>query len=466
MDRAGDNPKSLVEQVMQSIRRRIAARTLAPGAKLPSIRALAGELGVSKSTVVEAYDRLAADSAIRSRRGSGFFVAGHLPPLSLAEIGPKLDRDVDPLWVSRQVLEAGEGVMMPGCGWLPDDWLASEELRRALRSLARSPDLPRLVRYETPHGLAPLRRLLSRRLAERGVEAAPDQVILTDSGTQSIDLLCRFLLEPGDIVLVDDPCYFNFHALLRAHRASVVSVPYTPTGPDLDAFAQALVAHRPRLYLTNVALHNPTGATISPVIAHKLLRLAEQHDLTIIEDDIFADMEPDPSPRLAAFDGLERVVQVGSFSKTLTAAARCGYIVAKRDWIEPLLDLKIATCYGVSRLSAELTLAVITNGSYRHHLESLRDRLSRALGDTAAKLRTLGIEPWITPRGGMFLWCRLPDGVDAVDLARRALARDLVLAPGNVFSLSQSAAHFMRFNVAQMQDPRLYGALDTLLSVR
>jgi DNA-binding transcriptional MocR family regulator len=339
-------------------------------------------------------------------------------------------------------------------------------LRRALRSLARSPDLPRLVRYETPHGLAPLRRLLSRRLAERGVEAAPDQVILTDSGTQSIDLLCRFLLEPGDIVLVDDPCYFNFHALLRAHRASVVSVPYTPTGPDLDAFAQALVAHRPRLYLTNVALHNPTGATISPVIAHKLLRLAEQHDLTIIEDDIFADMEPDPSPRLAAFDGLERVVQVGSFSKTLTAAARCGYIVAKRDWIEPLLDLKIATCYGVSRLSAELTLAVITNGSYRHHLESLRDRLSRALGDTAAKLRTLGIEPWITPRGGMFLWCRLPDGVDAVDLARRALARDLVLAPGNVFSLSQSAAHFMRFNVAQMQDPRLYGALDTLLSVR
>jgi DNA-binding transcriptional MocR family regulator len=134
MDGGGDLPQSLVEQVMQAIRRRIAARTLAPGAKLPSIRALAGEMKVSKSTVVEAYDRLAAESVIRSRRGSGFFVAGHLPPLSLAEIGPKLDRAVDPLWVSRQVLEAGEGVMMPGCGWLPDNWLASEELRRALRS--------------------------------------------------------------------------------------------------------------------------------------------------------------------------------------------------------------------------------------------------------------------------------------------------------------------------------------------
>ena len=463
MDGGGDNPKSLVEQVMQAIRRRIAARTLSPGAKLPSIRALAGDMGVSKSTVVEAYDRLAAESVIRSRRGSGFFVAGHLPPLSLAEIGPKLDRDIDPLWVSRQVLEAGEGVMMPGCGWLPDSWLASDELRRALRALARSTELPRLVRYETPQGLAPLRQLLSRRLAERGVEAAPDQFILTDSGTHAIDLLCRFLLEPGDVVLVDDPCYFNFHALLRAHRAKVVSVPYTPSGPDIEAFAQAVVEHRPRIYLTNVALHNPTGATISPLTAHKILRLAEQHDLTIIEDDIFADMEPEPSPRLAAFDGLERVVQVGSFSKTLTAAARCGYIVAKRDWVEPLLDLKIATCYGVSRLSAELTLAVMTNGSYRHHLDSLRDRLSRALGDAAARLRTLGIEPWIIPRGGMFLWCRLPDGVDAVDLARRALARNMVLAPGNVFSLSQSAARYMRFNVAQAQDPRLFPALENLL---
>lgn len=465
MDGGSESPKSLVELVMQTVRRRIAARTLAPGAKLPSIRALAVEMKLSKSTVVEAYDRLAAESVIRSRRGSGFYVAGHLPPLSLAEIGPKLDRAVDPLWVSRQALEAGEGVMMPGCGWLPDSWLASEELRRAIRSLARIPEDHRLVRYETPHGLTPLRQLLSRRLAERGVEAGPDQFILTDSGTQAIDLLFRFLLEPGDVVLVDDPCYFNFHALLRAHRAKVVSVPYTPSGPDIEIFARILAEHRPRIYLTNVALHNPTGATLSPVTAHKVLRLAEQHDLTIIEDDIFADMEPDPSPRMAAFDGLERVVQVGSFSKTLTAAARCGYIVARRDWVEPLLDLKIATCYGVSRLSAELTLAVMTNGSYRHHLESLRERLSRALGEASAKLRNLGIEPWITPRGGMFLWCRLPDGVDAADLARRALTRDMVLAPGDVFSLSQSALRFMRFNVAQLQDPRLYPALGSLLAV-
>ena len=463
MDGGTENSGSLVEQVMQAVRRRIAARTLAPGAKLPSIRAMAGEMAVSKSTVVEAYDRLAAESVIRSRRGSGFFVAGHLPPLSLAEIGPRLDRAVDPLWVSRQVLEAGEGVMMPGCGWLPDSWLASDDLRRALRALARTADPMRLARYETPHGLPPLRQLLSRRLAEHGVDAAPDQIILTESATHAVDLLCRFLLEPGDTVMVDDPCYFNFHALLRAHRVRVVSVPYTPSGPNLDSFARTLAEHRPRIYLTNVALHNPTGATIAPATAHRVLRLAEQFGLTIVEDDVFADMEPEPSPRLAAFDGLERVVQLGSFSKTLTASARCGYVAVRREWIEPLLDLKIATCYGGTRLSAELVLSVMTNGTYRHHLEALRDRLSRAMGVATARLRRLGIEPWIMPRGGMFLWCRLPDGVDAVDLTQRALARDIVLAPGNVFSLSQSAAQYMRFNVAQSADPRLFEVLESLL---
>jgi DNA-binding transcriptional MocR family regulator len=150
-------------------------------------------------------------------------------------------------------------------------------------------------------------------MAERGIEASPDQIVLTESGTQAIDLLCRFLIEPGDTVLIDDPCYFNFHALLRAHRARMVGVPYTASGPDVALFARALEEHRPRLYITNSAIHNPTGATLSPVVAHRLLKLADAHALTIIEDDIFADFEYVPAPRLAAFDGLDRVIHIGSF---------------------------------------------------------------------------------------------------------------------------------------------------------
>lgn len=454
-----DDEGTRVAQVMQAVRQRMAGRALAPGARLPSIRGLAESMGVSKSTVVEAYDRLAAEGVIRSRRGSGFYVAGHLPPLSLAEIGPRLDRAVDPLWVSRQSLEAGEDVLKPGCGWLPADWMPQESLRRSLRALARA-DSATLADYGTPLGLPALRQLLARRMVERGIEAVPEQVMLTESGTQAIDLICRFLIEPGDTVLVDDPCYFNFHALLRAHRAKIVGVPYTPSGPDLALFEQALVQHRPRLYITNSGLHNPTGATLSSVTAHRLLKLAEQAGLTIVEDDIFADFEEEPAPRLAAFDGLERVIHIGSFSKTLSASVRCGFIAARPGWMEGLSDLKIATNFGGSRVSAEFVLGSLKDGTYRKHLEGLRLRLGRAMGETIGRLKALGIEPWTEPRAGMLLWCRLPEGLDAAEIAQRALAEGIVLAPGNAFSLSQSAGRFLRFNVAQSGDPRIYRVLE------
>jgi DNA-binding transcriptional MocR family regulator len=450
------------EMVVATIRQRIAARQLTPGAKLPSVRGLASTLKVSVSTVVDAYERLVAEGAILSRPGSGFYVASQAAPFELAEVGPRRDRAVDPFWVSRQSLEADGAYLKPGCGWLPPSWLPEDGIRRALRTLSRA-ESESLADYGSPLGLLPLRQLLARRMGERGIEASPDQVMLTESGTQAIDMLCRFLVEPGDAVLVDDPCYFNFHALLRAHRARIVGVPYTSQGPDLNRFSEILGEARPRLYITNSGIHNPTGATLSPVVAHRILKLAEQHDLTIVEDDIFADFEWSPAPRLAAFDGLERVIHIGSFSKTVSAAARCGFVAARPEWIDALTDLKIATSFGGGRLTAELVYRVLADGSYRKHAELLRHRLTGAMADAIEMLKRLDIRPLLEPQAGMFLWCELPDGIDAADVARAALSHKIVLAPGNAFSLSQSATRFMRFNVSQMHGAELFEALRAIL---
>ncbi len=459
----GARDGTLVAHVMAHVRRQIAGRQLAAGARLPSIRGLSQRMKVSKSTVVDAYERLVAEGVILSRPGSGFFVATHAVPFSLAAAGPRLDREIDPLWMTRQALEAQDNVMKPGCGWLPAPWMPEEEIRRGLRRLARDGNTD-LTGYGTPLGLPPLRQMLARRLADRGIAASPDQILLTESGTQAIDLLCRFLTGPGDTVLLDDPCYFNFHAMLRAHRVKVVSVPQTPQGPDPDLFARALEAHAPRLYITNSALHNPTGATLAPQVAHRVLALAERHDLLIIEDDIFADFEHEPAPRLAAFDGLDRVIHTGSFSKTLSASVRCGFIAARPDWIAELVDLRLATAFGGGGFSANLVLSLLRDGAYRRHTAGLRTRLADAMGRVGGGLRALGVVPWIEPRGGMFLWCRLPGGLDSADVAREALGSGLVLAPGNVFSLSQAARGYMRFNVAQSLDaemlPRLERAME------
>lgn len=458
----GEPSHTLTAQVAGHIKQHIATRQLAVGMRLPSIRGLAEAMAVSRSTVIEAYDRLAAEGLIRARQGSGFYVCPMPQPLSLADIGPRLDREVDPFWVAHQALAGGGGLLKPGCGWLPPEWLAQDSLRRALRAIARC-DATELADYASPLGLGSLRQWIARRLADFSLEASPDQILLTDSGTQALDLVCRFLIEAGDTVLVDDPCYYNFHALLRAHRAKVVSVPYTPNGPDIASFERVLREHAPRLYLTNSVLHNPTGASLAPAVAHQVLRLAEQHALTIVEDDVFADFERDHATRLAAFDGLKHVVHISSFSKMLSASVRCGYIAARPDWIAALSDLKIATTFGGSRMSALLVYRMLNDGSYRRHCETLRNRLARAMGPVAANLRRLGMKPWIMPRAGMFLWCELPQGMNATEIARAALARDIVLAPGNVFSMSGSAGNFLRFNVAQSQDRRLYSVLADLL---
>ena len=455
-----DGEPTRTGEVMAAIRAKVASRALVTGDRLPSIRSFAATMGVSPSTVVEAYDRLVAEGLIRARRGSGFYVASSgLPPLTLAETGPRRERAVDPFWVSRQSLDADPAVVKPGCGWLPTDWMPHPALRRALRALARTGQAS-LVDYGSTRGSPVLRRLLLGRFVEEGLEASPDQIMLTGSGTQAIDLICRFLLRPGDPVLVDDPCYFNFRAILRAHQVRILGVPYTPSGPDVAAFETILAAERPRLYLTNSALHNPTGATLSPPAAHRVLSAASAHDLTIVEDDIFADFEPEPSQRLAVLDGLNRVIRIGSFSKTLSASVRCGYIAARADWIEGLVDLQVATNFGgPSPVATELIASVLAGGSYRKHMDEVRRRLERARQEAVTRLEPLDIRPWLLPRGGFYLWCRLPEGQDSAAVARIAVEENVILAPGNVFSVSQTARSFLRFNVAQSSDPRVIAVL-------
>ena len=219
-----------VAAVMAHVQQRIAARNLAPGAKLASIRALAGTLKVSNSTVVEAYERLAAEGVNPAPVAApAFIVAGQLAPLALSRSAHGLTAPSirsgcrASLWkpattCSSQVVD---GFRRRGC--------RKRDCVGRLRAL-RAPEDAALADYGTPLGLPALRQLLTRRLGERGIEASPEQIMLTESGTQAIDLLCRFLIEPGDTVLVDDPCYFNFHALLRAHRAKVVGVPLHTVG--------------------------------------------------------------------------------------------------------------------------------------------------------------------------------------------------------------------------------------------
>ncbi|MDQ0455481.1 aminotransferase-like domain-containing protein [Rhizobium paknamense] len=456
--------RSRLAAVVTAIRDRLAARQLAAGDRLPSIRKLAEDMGVSPSTVVEAYDRLVAEGLIRARKGSGFYVADQLPPpLKLAESEAERPRSIDPFWVSRQSLDSAPGSSRPGCGWLPPDWMPNAALAAGLKAASRRVEA--LTAYGTSRGSAALRKLLASRLYDQGLPVQEEQLILTGSGTQSLDLICRLLLRPGDGVIVDDPSYFNFQTSLKAHQVRIIPVPMTPQGPDIEAFETAVNREKPRLYLTNSALHNPTGATLSPQIAFRLLSIVTRAEMLVIEDDIFTDFEPDPSLTYPRLDGLERVIRIGSFSKTLSASLRCGYIATRPDWIKALTDLQIACHFGgPSPLITDMVQHVLSGGAYRRHLDQLRSRLAASRSQVAERLAGLGVTPWLMPRGGFYLWCRLPEGIGSSDVAQRALQAGVIFAPGNVFSPSLTAETFMRFNVAHMDDARPWRALEAALA--
>lgn len=454
---------TLIEQIMQMIYLRIANRSLKAGDKLPSIRLLSANTGFSKSTVTEAYNRLVDKGIILSLPRSGYRVAPTLVPLSLDNTQPS-DKSVDPLWVSRHSLERNDAVFKPGCGWLPEAWMPETILRRALRASAKA-SVDTLVNYDSPRGSVNLRQILSRRLADQKIHVSPDQFILTDSTTHAIDLICRLVVEPGDVVLVDDPCYFNFLALMRAHRVKIVSVPYTATGPDLNALANTVALHRPKLYLTNVSVHNPTGASLSSASAHRLLQLAEQYNFAIIEDETFSDFELQPSTHLAALDNLQRVFVVGGFTKTLSASVRCGFIASPTQWLNDLINLRVATGFSGNRISAEIMTHALESGGYKKHILKLHEQLAHAMSYALVNLKKLGFTPWIEPNAGFFIWGEMPAGISSSHFAQHALRQhNMVLAPGNVFSPTHQADQFMRFNVSQMTDPHIYTLLQSMLN--
>jgi DNA-binding transcriptional MocR family regulator len=158
------------------------------------------------------------------------------------------------------------------------------------------------------------------------------------------------------------------------------------------------------------------------------------------------------------------VIQVGSYSKTVSAALRCGYLALRPDWVDPVVDLKLATSLSSGHFAAAFLYRMLTEAGYRRHLSALRARLADAMGRTLTRLKTSGLTPWIEPRGGVFLWARLPDGLDATAIARLALAEGVGLAPGPVFSAALDAHAYLRFNAAASLSPRSFDALERAMA--
>jgi len=458
---------TLVAQLADDLARRIDDQGLRPGTRLPSIRKMAEQAGVSRFTVVEAYDRLVARGLVQSRRGAGFFVRARSQPLAPAApaAAPPAPARVDSVWLLRSMFRDTPAAGMPGsAGLLPPDWLDPEMVAGAVRAVGRSVR-SQLLGYGHPQGYAPLRQQIASMLQEHGLPAHPERNLLTTNGvTHGLDLVARYLVQPGDTVLVEDPAWFVIFGRLAAMGARLIGVPRGPQGPDIALLEQVAAEHKPKLFIVNSAVHNPTGHTLSAGAAYDILRVAERHDFMVVEDDTYGELHPGGAIKLAQLDRFRRVILAGGFSKMLAASLRVGYLAADEQVLQKLADLKMLAGLTSCELGERVVHRVLVEGQYRRHIERVRLRVDEARQRCVKGLLRLGLTLPHEPHAGMFVWADC--GRDAETVARAAVDRGMLLAPGSLFSPVQAPSRMLRFSVTMADSAAMWRELATLLPPR
>ena len=463
---------TLLDALSARIKQALQERVYPTGSKMPSVRAGAALWGVSNATVVQAYDRLIAQGWLVSRRGSGFFVldratsASLVAPSALA-YSQRLPAQMDVSWLLRNMFREVSAHVMPASGTVPTAWLDEAMLTQASRAVTRD-SAAHLLSYGDPQGLMALREQLTQLLAGYEIRAHAGQILTTAGVTQGFTLVTRALSQPGDVVLVDSPAWFVLFATLSGFQRRIVGVPRDLDGPDIAALETLIRTHKPKLYITQSVLHNPTSGSLSAAKAYQILNLAHQYGFYIIEDDIYAELHPgaqvQATTRLASLDQLKRVVYLGGFSKTLSPNVRVGFIAADEALIPYLCDHKMMAALTTPEFGERLVHRILAEGQYRKHVERLRAKLAARRQGAIRGLEAAGVRFPEPAPCGLFAWGDV--GQDANGVANRLLQDGFVMAPGSLFDPEQAPSTRMRFNLATSSHPDMLRALGLALAQR
>lgn len=451
-----------VTQIVDFIGTAIIEGHLLPGSRLPSLREFCGQIDISKFTVVEALERLRARGLITSIQGRGYFVSTSRQASDREADKPLTSVNADLHSRLKRAFSKSSDILRPGCGFLPEEWLDTEYFRKALRQIIRKPQL-KFSEYGNPRGYLPLRKTLQMKMNEAGINVPVEQIIMANSTMNAIDMLFRILIKPGDTVLIDDPCYFNFRASLSQHQANVAFVPRGHAGVDKEALEEVLNTTRPRVYLTSGLMHNPTGQSYSLEEMFALITVLNRYDCHLIEDDLYHDLMDPATKPMSALAGLTNASYISGFSKLLSANMRVAYIATNPVLAEKLEQLKQQTG-GVTCEFTEQTLhQFFRDGSYNRHQRRLTGNLSDVASQVKKWLQEAGCRFPVPHSHGLFLWAELPDHIDSDTLAEKALAQGLALAPGTLFCRTAEGLRYMRFNIAHSHNKKVATLVTQLL---
>lgn len=466
---SGGEPPLLYEALADRLHAMIEAGALRAGDRMPSVRRLSRQEGVSVSTVVQAYAVLEDRGATVVRPRSGHYVARRRAALRAPRPPRAITTAARPT-IEEEVVRVYRAVRDPrvvplGAAHPSPELLPTERLNRTLARVARGAGGVG-VGYDPPPGCAALRRAVARRSVEWGAPLGPEDLVTTSGAMEALHLSLRAVTRPGDTVAVESPGYYGLLQLIGALDLRAVEIPILPgLGLDLDALEDALGRHRIRAVLAVPTFSNPAGTLMSEERKRALVELLAPREIPLIEDDVYGDLAHDGSrPRPArAFDRDGLVMLCGSFSKTLAPGYRVGWAAPGRfrDRVELL---KFSHSIATSTLPQLAIASFLEDGGYERHLRRMRRRLASHVAryrDAIADHFPSGTRV-SDPKGGFLLWVELPAGVDAASLAARALASDISVAPGAIFSARERFGHCVRISCGHPWSETVERAIATL----
>lgn len=440
--------KKKYQQIYDLILHWIENKNLRAGEQLPSIRQLAREQNVSKNTVIEAYTRLEQNGIIHARHGAGFYVLAQERRAPLSAASDALQRAYDKIaLLTDQLIQPYS--YKPGDGRYPREWMRDLALNDYLGASNQTAEMTRkAIEYGNPRGHPELIALLQNRLSAQFPQLTRANFMTTNGINHGFDLIIRHYLHKGDSVIVEAPGYYPLFSKLE--MAGIKMLPWTrEQPPNLTALESLLQKRQAKMFFLQPYAHNPSGSSLNTEDVERICACCVRCQTQLVIDDPFADLLHNPHPYWP------QVIYLSSYSKTLTAALRCGYLIASASTLAPLIKLKTITMINSSAFTEAIVYDLLASGKYDAHIRALKQQLATALAATYPYLATLPAVKIHPYNSGFYLWLELPSGISDMRLANQAAKEDIFLSPGKLFYPHTAPYPALRVNITYADNPRL-----------
>lgn len=455
LDPSSEEP--LYKQLHGILRDAIVSGRLARGERIPPTRELAGQLGLNRATVSAAYELLEQEGLLRGHVGRGSYVAGEAESAGL-----KWDEILPPLGDAVRPAAGAEGISFATAR--PSEQLFPlDEFRATINEVMDSREAACILQLGSPYGYAPLRRHLRER---SGVVRESDDVLVTNGCQQALDLITRTLVSAGDTVLLEDPVYPGLRNVFQRAAVRAVGVPMGFDGLDMEAVARMLVRERPRLLVVTPNFQNPTGLTMGLAARQALLKAAREARVIVVENDIYGDLRyaGEALPSLKELDATGDVIQLRSFSKIAFPGLRVGWVLGPRAVLARLAEAKQWSDLHTDQLAQAVLWRFAESGRLESHrrriVEAGVERLRAVLA--ACEKHLPAGSRFTRPQGGMNLWVRLPEPLDASVLLERAARAGVTYLPGRTFAVSRPEPGGLRLSFAGLTPENIRAGLSVL----